>query len=109
MTQEVAARDRADDLAPGIGDAQVPEAQALDAPDGAVQEVVLAHGLQWRTGNGSDGRREARLAARVDGAQHVALGDDADLTRGGAHEHAAAGARRRATWCPARRTPVARS
>jgi hypothetical protein len=41
----------------------VAEAHALDAADGAVEEIVLRHRLQRRVGNASDGRGKACLAA----------------------------------------------
>ena len=89
VAQEVARRHRADDLSCSIGDAQMPEAQALDAADRAIKKRILGDGLQRRLHDAFNGYRQSRLAAVVDRAQDVALGDDARHPRCRAHEHAA--------------------
>ena len=89
MAQQVARRDRADDLALGAGDAEMAESQPLDAADGTVEERVLGDGLQRRLHDRHRGGRTTPPRRRVDRAQHIALGDDAGHARSRAYEHAA--------------------
>ena len=89
MAQQIAGGDRADDFTRSVVDAQMSESQTLHAADGAVDESILGDGLQRSLHDHLDGCRHCALAALVECAQEIALGDDACHARRRAHEHAA--------------------
>ena len=69
VAQQVARGDGAGERTGVVDDGEVADAVALDAADGAIDEVVLAHGDERRLHQRPDRCGEARGTAGIDGAQ----------------------------------------
>ena len=96
--QQIARRQRADDEAGFVDDAEMADFQPAHAADGAIDEGVGRNGRERAAHELLDAELERALAFDRERAHHVALGDDAAANR-----PAAFPARRRAARPEARR------
>ena len=80
--QQVARRQRADDVAGLVNHAEVTDLQPVHAADRAIHECIGRNHSERRAHELPNRHRERRRPVRGEGAQDVALGDDAGVSSG---------------------------